>query len=41
MPVPRADGKSQTAIDVGCGVEVAHCMNDMIETGSHVPVCDG
>jgi hypothetical protein len=30
--VTRADGKTQTAIEIGCGVEIAHCVNNVIQS---------
>jgi hypothetical protein len=33
--VTRADGKTQTAIEIGCGVEIAHCVNNVIQSAWH------
>jgi hypothetical protein len=29
--VTRADGKTQTAIEIGCGAKIAHCVNNVIQ----------
>jgi uncharacterized linocin/CFP29 family protein len=35
MPVARADGKAEAAIKRGRRVEIAHGVNDVIETARH------
>src|SRR5665213_1859180 len=39
MTVARADGEAQPPIKSGGGVEIAHCMHDVVETARHA-VCD-
>src|SRR5262245_2502757 len=35
MSVARADCKTQAAIEIGCGVEIAHRVNNMIQSAWH------
>ena len=37
VTVARADGKAETAIERGGGIEIAHRMNDMVEAARHEP----
>jgi len=37
MPVARANGETEPTIELGCGVEVANRMDDMVETAGHSP----
>jgi hypothetical protein len=35
VPVARADRKAQAPIKIGCGVEIAHGVNNMIQSAGH------
>src|SRR6266498_422480 len=35
MPVARADGEAQPSVELGCGGEIAHRMNDVVEATRH------
>ena len=35
MAVARADRKARAAIEIRCGVEIAHGMDDVVETAGH------
>jgi hypothetical protein len=36
VAVARADGEAEPPIQLGAGIEIAHGMNDMVETARHV-----